>query len=115
ADLTTPEMVLHSPSSKCAGQFHDIFLRVSTIDSHCVKFHQLACIVLIRSPFYVGLPIEIDQHGTPCRPCSKQIPKLSERVWTYHFSIIDHLEPGTIGFWCEYIEMVAPKLDHHLQ
>src|ERR1700733_1802347 len=41
--------LLKSPAGEDLGNFRDIFLRVTTVDTECVQFHQLASVILVQA------------------------------------------------------------------
>ena len=121
------------PACQCARDFRNILLRVATVDSQSVEFHQFARIVLIDAwlAFRIGIVcafpqrrlrnrswrrrkvvIQIEEHGGALRRRQEKVFELAEYARPDHVHFEVRREPAVRSLVPVHVEVVEPEVGH---
>ena len=106
------------PTREAARHFHDILLRVAAMDAEGVEFQQFACVILVGLFRHVlppvDAPVEVPKHRRTESGGAEHFGEFAEGVFANHLAVVRHFEPFAVAFGRINVEVVRPKLDHHL-
>src|SRR5215207_7829439 len=113
AKLESKSIGSERPAGEGSGDVLDILLKVTAVDTECVKFHQFPRVVLVDACRSRHGIVEIDEHCRVLCRRAQQVAKFSERERADHIAFIagDHkLNSILAGI---NIEMIEPEIRHH--
>lgn len=108
----------HRPAGQTPRHLHHVLLRVAAVDAERVQLQQLARVILVRLLGHVRPSVhpavEIPEHRRTQRRRAQHLGEAAQRVLANHLAIVRHREPFAIALRGINVEVVRPKLNHHL-